>query len=122
MAANKKLKANRQLRLRGRKVDFAILGTLEKLLNTSDYRRDHLIEYLHLIQDEIGSINEEYIVALASLLDISQTEVYEVATFYHHFDIVTNSKDVPQNFTIRVCDSVTCEINGANDLSKDLEE
>ena len=88
MAANKKLKANRQLRLRGRKVDFAILDTLEKLLNTSDYRRDHLIEYLHLIQDEIGSINEEYIVALASLLDISQTEVYEVATFYHHFDIV----------------------------------
>ncbi len=122
MAANKKLKANRQLRLRGRKVDFAILDTLEKLLNTSDYRRDHLIEYLHLIQDEIGSINEEYIVALASLLDISQTEVYEVATFYHHFDIVTNSKDVPQNLTIRVCDSVTCEINGANELSKDLEE
>jgi formate dehydrogenase len=60
--------------------------------------------------------------ALASLMGISQTEVYEVATFYHHFDVVDNDQDKPAALTVRVCDSVTCEMNGANELAKILDD
>jgi len=59
---------------------------------------------------------------LASLMGISQTEVYEVATFYHHFDVVDNDQDKPAALTVRVCDSVTCEMNGANELAKILND
>jgi len=122
MVGRNKLKANKRLRNRGRNVNFDIQNKLIKILDVGNYRRDHLIEYLHIIQDQIGFINKEYMTALASLLDISQTEVYEVATFYHHFDIINNEKDIPQSLTIRVCDSVTCEINGANELAKNLDD
>ena len=122
MVGKNKLKANKRLRNRGRNVNFDIQNKLIKILDVDDYRRDHLIEYLHIIQDQIGFINKEYMTALASLLSISQTEVYEVATFYHHFDVINNEKDIPQSLTIRVCDSVTCEINGANELAKNLDD
>jgi len=122
MVGKNKFKANKRLRNRGRNVNFDIQNKLIKILDVDNYRRDHLIEYLHLIQDQIGFINKEYMTALASLLNISQAEVYEVATFYHHFDIIKNEKDIPQSLTIRVCDSVTCEINGANELAKNLDD
>ena len=122
MVGRNKLKANKRLRNRGRNVNFDIQNKLIKILDVDNYRRDHLIEYLHIIQDQIGFIDKEYMTALASLLNISQTEVYEVATFYHHFDIIKNEKDIPQSLTIRVCDSVTCEINGANELAKNLDD
>nr|MBC8303239.1 NAD(P)H-dependent oxidoreductase subunit E [Pelagibacterales bacterium] len=122
MVGKNKLKANKRLRNRGRNVNFDIQNKLIKILDVDNYRRDHLIEYLHIIQDQIGFINKEYMTALASLLNISQTEVYEVATFYHHFDVINNEKDIPQSLTIRVCDSVTCEINGANELAKNLDD
>ena len=77
---------------------------------------------MHVIQDNKGHINEDFIAALAHLLDISQTEVYEVATFYHHFDIIKNNDTVPPSLTVRVCDSVTCEINGANELAQNLDD
>jgi len=76
-----KLKEKITLRPRGRKVDFEILRSLEKLLDVTSYRRDHLIEYLHKIQDSNGAITKAYMTALSSLMSISQTEVYEVATF-----------------------------------------
>jgi formate dehydrogenase len=60
--------------------------------------------------------------ALASLMSISQTEVYEVATFYHHFDVVDTDSDKPPSLTVRICDSVTCEMNGANELAKTLDD
>ena len=60
--------------------------------------------------------------ALSSLMGISQTEVYEVATFYHHFDVVESDKDKPPALTVRVCDSVSCEMNGANELAKMLDD
>ena len=88
MDIKRKLQKNKKLRNRGRKVNFEVRDKLVTLLEVSSYRRDHLIEYLHVIQDSQGHINEDYITALASLLKISQTEVYEVATFYHHFDII----------------------------------
>ena len=118
----KTLKNKITLRPRGRKVDFDVLGKLETILNTSSYRRDHLIEYLHKIQDSQGAITKNYMTALASLMSISQTEVYEVATFYHHFDVVDTDSDKPPSLTIRICDSVTCEMNGANELAKTLDD
>jgi formate dehydrogenase len=117
-----KLKSKITLRPRGRKVDFDILSKLKSILDTISYRRDHLIEYLHKIQDTQGAITKEYMTALASLMGISQTEVYEVATFYHHFDVVDNDEDKPAALTVRVCDSVTCEMNGAKELAKILDD
>jgi formate dehydrogenase len=117
-----KLKSKITLRPRGRKVDFDVLSKLEDILHTESYRRDHLIEYLHRIQDTQGAITKEFMTALASLMGISQTEVYEVATFYHHFDVVENDEDKPAALTVRVCDSVTCEMNGANELAQILDD
>ncbi len=116
-----KLKDKITLRPRGRKVNFDILEALEKLLNVDFYRRDHLIEYLHKIQDTQGAITKDYMTALASLMSISLTEVYEVATFYHHFDVVDTDDDKPPALTVRVCDSVSCEMNGANTLAQTLD-
>jgi formate dehydrogenase len=122
MEIKSKLKKNKKLRQRGRQVNFEIREELIKLLDVSNYRRDHLIEYLHVIQDDKGYINDEFMAALANLLGISQTEVYEVATFYHHFDVITNDRTVPPKLTIRVCDSVSCELNGANELAQNLDD
>ncbi len=122
MDIKRKLQKNKKLRNRGRKVNFEVRDKLIELLQVSSYRRDHLIEYLHVIQDSQGHINEDYITALANLLKISQTEVYEVATFYHHFDIIRGDEKTPPNLTIRVCDSVTCEISGANQLAQNLDD
>ena len=79
------------------------------------------IEYLHKIQDSQGAITKDYMTALANLMKISQTEVYEVATFYHHFDVVETDTDKPPALTVRVCDSVFCEINGASELANNLD-
>ena len=122
MDIKRKLQKNKKLRNRGRKVNFEVRDKLVTLLEVSSYRRDHLIEYLHVIQDSQGHINEDYITALASLLKISQTEVYEVATFYHHFDIIKGDEKTPPSLTVRVCDSVTCEINGASQLAQSLDD
>ena len=122
MDIKRKLQKKKKLRNRGRKVNFEVRDQLVKLLEVSSYRRDHLIEYLHIIQDSQGHINEEFMTALANLLKISQTEVYEVATFYHHFDIIKGDEKIPPSLTVRVCDSVTCEINGANELAQNLDD
>ena len=121
MEIKSKLKKNKKLRQRGRKVNFEIRDELINLLKVNSYRRDHLIEYLHVIQDNKGHINEDFMAALADLMEISQTEVYEVATFYHHFDIIKSDQKKPPALTVRVCDSVTCEINGANELAENLD-
>ena len=122
MTSKNKLKSKINLRNKGRRVNLDILGKLKNLLKVDAYRRDHLIEYLHLIQDSLGFINSDYMTALAELLRISQTEVYEVATFYHHFDVVKNDKEKPPALTIRVCDSVTCAMNGADKLIENLDD
>ena len=122
MEIKSKLKKNKKLRQRGRKVNFEIRDELINLLKVNSYRRDHLIEYLHVIQDNKGHIDEDFMAALAELMEISQTEVYEVATFYHHFDIIKSDQKKPPALTVRVCDSVTCEINGANELAQNLDD
>ena len=121
MTSKKSFKSKINLRARGRKVNFETLENLKDLLKIDVFRRDHLIEYLHVIQDNLGYINEEYMTALAELLQISQTEVYEVATFYHHFDVIKGDENKPPSLTIRVCESVSCAMNGADSLIENLD-
>jgi len=104
----------------GRQVDANALEQINSLIKQLPLRRDLLIEYLHLIQDKFGHISAEHITALASVMKLATTEVYEVATFYHHFDVIKDAQQAPPELTVRVCDSVTCEMFGANDLVESL--
>ena len=94
---------------------------IQQLLGDQPRRRDLLIEFLHLIQDKFGHISAPHTVALAAELKLAPVEVYEVATFYHHFDVIKEDQQAPPEVTIRVCDSVTCEMFGCESLIKDLE-
>ena len=78
--------------------------------------RDLLIEHLHLIQDKYGHISAAHLCALADDMRLSQAEVYEVATFYAHFDVIKEDETPPPALTIRVCDSLSCELAGAQTL------
>lgn len=101
---------------KGRQVDPQALSEVRTLLGEDDRRRDLLIEYLHLIQDKYGYLSAAHLAALADEMRLAQTEVYEVATFYAHFDVVLEDQQPPPEFTIRVCDSLTCEMMGAQQL------
>ena len=105
---------------RGRRVDPAALQQVHDLISALPVRRDLLIEYLHLIQDEFGHISAAHITALASSMDLATTEVYEVATFYHHFDVIKEGEQTPPELTVRVCDSISCEMNNAETLVNEL--
>jgi formate dehydrogenase beta subunit len=105
---------------KGRPVDATALADIRVLLGDEPRRRDLLIEHLHKIQDKFGHISAAHIVALASEMNLAMTEVYEVATFYHHFDVIKEGDAVPQSITVRVCDSVACEIAGAKELLQKL--
>ena len=111
----------KRIAAKGRAVDPAVRESLATLLNESALQRDRLIEYLHRIQDTNGHISDAHIVALADLMNLASTEVYEVATFYHHFDVVKDDQPKPPALTVRVCDSVTCEMFGAQALVDSLE-
>lgn len=104
----------------GRRVDPVAKEQVQQLLGDTPRRRDLLIEYLHLIQDQFGHISAAHITALASEMKLATTEVYEVATFYHHFDVIKEEHQAPPALTVRVCDSVTCEMFGANQLVEAL--
>ena len=80
-------------------------------------QKDLLIEFLHLIQDKYGYLSAQHLCALAEELKISMAEVYEVASFYAHFDIVKEDETPPPQITIRVCDSLSCELAGAEKTS-----
>ena len=113
----------RKGRARGRQVDIAVRETLEALLAAQmPLQRDRLIEYLHQIQDEYGAINSARIVALAELMDLSSVEVFEVASFYHHFDVIDSDDEAPPKLTVRVCESVTCAMYDAEALHSELED
>ena len=98
------------------------LDFLEDLLHPIELRRDLLIEHLHIIQDYYGFLSEKNLTLLSKLLKISKVEVYEVASFYAHFDIVKNNEVPPPNTTIRVCNSLSCEISGSSELEAQLLE
>jgi NADH:ubiquinone oxidoreductase subunit F (NADH-binding)/NADH:ubiquinone oxidoreductase subunit E len=106
--------------LKGRQVDLRALAEVQALLGDSPRRRDLLIEFLHRIQDAHGCIAAAHIVALAQELHLAMTEVYEVATFYHHFDVVKEGEATPPPITVRVCETLPCQMAGADALLSEL--
>jgi formate dehydrogenase beta subunit len=107
---------------KGRQVDDAALANVRALLGDRPRRRDLLIEHLHLFQDHYGHLSVQNLNALAEEMRMAQTEVYEVATFYAHFDVVKDGDVPPPALTIRVCDSLSCELAGAQALKSALED
>jgi NADH:ubiquinone oxidoreductase subunit F (NADH-binding)/NADH:ubiquinone oxidoreductase subunit E len=105
---------------KGRQVDPQAREEVLALLGNVPRRRDLLIEYLHLIQDRYGCLAARHLVALAAELKMALAEVFEVATFYHHFDIVKEGDAPPPPITVRVCDSIACDLAGAHELLKKL--
>src|SRR6266581_1679737 len=102
--------------------DLRALAEVQALLGDSPRRRDLLIEFLHRIQDAHGCIAAAHIVALAQELRLAMTEVYEVATFYHHFDVVKEGESPPPPITVRVCETLTCQMAGADKLREALDQ
>lgn len=105
---------------KGRTVDPKAIEEVEALIGAGPYRHDLLIEYLHRINDRYKQLGAPHLAAVARLLGLAQTEVYEVATFYHHFDVVKESPGggiaAPAELTVRVCDGLSCEMAGAQKL------
>ena len=93
---------------------------LKKILSPLDLRRDLLIEHLHKIQDHFGYLSEKNLALLAKILKLSKVEVYEVASFYAHFDIVKEGDIPPPKTTIRICNSLSCQINGSTTLKNKI--
>ena len=106
---------------KGRQVDPKALSEVQALLGDESRQEDLLIEHLHKIQDKYHYISAAHLVALAREMKLSKAEVYEVATFYHHFDVIKEEDTPPPDLTVRVCESLTCEMKGAHSLIKSLE-
>ncbi|HXH03727.1 MAG TPA: NAD(P)H-dependent oxidoreductase subunit E [Candidatus Competibacteraceae bacterium] len=107
---------------KGRVVDPVALAEVRELLGEAPRRRDLLIEFLHRLQDRYGYLSAAHLVALAAELRLATTEVYEVATFYHHFDVVKEGETPPPPLTVRVCESVSCQLVGARELIAQLQQ
>ena len=105
---------------KGRQVDPTARAEIAALLPACEIRRDLLIEYLHLIQDKFGQLSAAHMAALAEAMKIAQTEVFEVATFYHHFDVVKEGGAAPAALTVRVCETLSCAMAGSEALLKKL--
>src|SRR5919108_3777766 len=105
---------------KGRAVDPKAREEVRALLGNEPRRRDLLIEHLHKIQDRFGHLSAAHLVALAAEMKLAMTEVYEVATFYHHFDVVKEGDAAPPAITVRVCDSIACELAGSQQLLRTL--
>jgi formate dehydrogenase len=101
---------------KGRRVDPQALADVQAALGDAPRRRDLLIEHLHKIQDRWGALSAAHLAALAQELKLAQSEVYEVATFYHHFDVLRDGEAAPPALTVRVCAGLSCELAGARDL------
>jgi len=106
---------------KGRPVDPQAVTEIRELLGRSPRRRDLLIEFLHRIQDRYGHISAAHILALAEELKLAPTEVYEVATFYHHFDVVKEGETAPPALTVRICETLSCQMAGADTLRHAVE-
>ena len=106
---------------KGRQLDDVAFAEVQGLLDGSLLNRDLLIEHLHKIQDRFGCLEAGHLRALAEIMKISMAEVYEVASFYDHFDIVKEGETKPPSVTIRVCDSLSCMMAGAETLISALE-
>ncbi|MCP4314729.1 MAG: NADH-quinone oxidoreductase subunit F [Hyphomicrobiales bacterium] len=107
---------------KGRPLDNVALVEMRGLFEGQELRRDLLIEFLHKIQDTYGCLSAAHIRALAEMTTLPQAEIYEVASFYDHFDVVREGEDVPAPLTIRVCDSISCMMAGSETLISALDE
>src|SRR3954468_5096232 len=105
---------------KGRRVDQTARAEVAALLGSAPRRRDLLIEHLHKIQDRFGCLSAPHLVALAAEMKLAMAEVYEVATFYHHFDVVKEGDAAPPAITVRVCDSIACDLAGSHELIERL--
>src|SRR3989449_3618264 len=105
---------------KGRTVDPQALEDVRGLLGDAPRRRDLLIEHLHRINDRYGYLAAAHLAALAEEMRLALAEVYEVATFYHHFEVVKEGEVPPPALTVRVCDSIACDLAGAQSLLKNL--
>ena len=118
------LKIRQKSQLKGRQADDVSLLEVSALLPMEDkvlqQRPDLLIEHLHKINDNFRGLHERHLVALAKLMNMSMAEVYEVATFYHHFEIIRDGEEAPV-FTLRVCDGLSCDMAGASTLMGQLK-
>src|SRR5215471_15119922 len=101
---------------KGRQVDPQAREQIRALLGERERRRDLLIEHLHLIQDRYGHLSAAHLAALAQEMKLALAEVYEVATFYAHFDVVKEGEKAPPAVTVRVCESLSCALAGAENL------
>src|SRR5256714_8688892 len=119
-AGRTKRKARAQRK--GRTIDPKALAEVQALLGDSPRRRDLLIEFLHRVQDTFGHIAAAHIVALAQEMKLAMTEVYEVATFYHHFDVVKEGEATPPALTVRVCETLSCAMACGGELLRDLQQ
>jgi len=111
----------RRGKTKGRIVDINALLQVQGLLGEESRAKDLLIEHLHKIQDKFGHLSASHLVALASEMKLAPAEVYEVASFYHHFDVVKENDKAPPALTVRVCESVSCEMAGSEELISALE-
>ncbi len=115
------IKKKRRWQPKGRQLEKEIFAEIQSLFVGKVIARDELIEYLHLIQDKYGILYDKHLVALAEITNLPLAEIYEVATFYAHFNVVKNiDKIVPVNF-IRVCESLTCDLFGAKNILNELK-
>ena len=108
-------------RQKDRLLDEKYIDEIKSLLGDLPAGRDLLIEHLHKIQDHYSCISTMHIKALAREMNLPTTEVYEVATFYHHFDVINEDESPPPPLTVRVCESLSCEMFGAEKLLSDLK-
>ena len=106
---------------KGHAVDLGALEEVRSLLSDQSRQKDLLIEHLHKIQDHYQHISSKHLVALAHEMNLAPAEVFEVASFYHHFDVVKDGQTPPPHLTVRVCESVSCAMAGAHELLDALE-
>jgi len=118
------LPRRKRARLAGRTADAATLDEVRATLGSLPLRRDLLIEHLHALNDRFGQLRTGHLAALAQLLKLAQVEVYEVASFYHHFEVVREDAQgnyaAPPRLTLRVCSGLSCELAGARALIEKL--
>ncbi len=106
---------------KGRSIDAVARAEVERVLEGAPREREYLIENLHRLQDRFGSLSAERLAALAEAMKLSQAEVFEVATFYHHFDVVKEGEAAPPALTVRVCETLSCSLAGAEGLLERLK-
>ena len=109
----------RKGQLKGRQADEVSLQEVRALVGEAPHRRDVLIEHLHKLNDAYRCLHDRHLVALAKEMKLPMAEVFEVATFYHHFEVVRGDEAAP-GLTVRVCEGLSCELAGAKQLLEKL--